>query len=598
MVPRSTSSPAPVRSAHPGFVLLLLAALPAGAAHWYVDDDNHTGTEHGTLLAPFTHIQAAIDAAAGGDTIAVAAGVYEEALTIVGKTLVLQGGFAGATPQHYASGRGGDFVTRFAGDYSSRLIGEATSPTIRIQGDDGGSAPLRGSTIDGFTISGGRRGIELTDWPPLDGVTITNNRIEANGLVDPAPDVGGGIYLGGHVDIRVDSNRISANRAERGGGLGGGGTDLVIIGNAINDNEGVSDHGGGVYLWGTGRFFDNFVSQNRIGESLGYGWGGGLVVFDRASDMRLSGNRFVGNFAPTAGGGVFIDDDATVVFDHNLVYRNLTEDPFGGSALYVDCGDQAIGSRVLVDHSTLVGNGYGESLESTSAVRVDCSDLSIRNSIVWDNSGRAFHLFDSATLTVGYSLIQSGWAELRSDEEGGFTVHPEAWPGMGNLVDIDPLFADPAQDDYHLRSVVGRWDAGLGQWVADTETSPAIDAAHPASPFIDEPRPNGWRANLGAYGNTAEASLSPHDGPLTVSCETGPRAVSGLDVVDTLEILSETEIVASGAVRVNAGGGLILQATHGMTIGPGFRVAAGGRFLAIVRETRCSGEVLMSGVGE
>jgi hypothetical protein len=44
--------------------------------------------------------------------------------------------------------------------------------------------------------------------------------------------------------------------------------------------------------------------------------------------------------------------------------------------------------------------------------------------------------------------------------------------------------------------------------------SPAIDAGDPAAPFAAESQPNGGRANLGAYGNTAEASRSvPEPGP-------------------------------------------------------------------------------------
>ncbi|MTW22677.1 hypothetical protein GJ668_16545 [Allochromatium palmeri] len=578
-------------------LLLFLVALQAAADHWYVDDDNHTGTEDGTRLAPFTHIQAAINAAASGDTISVAAGIYDEALTIADKTLVLQGGFAGATTQHYSTGQNGDFVTRFAGDDSSRLNGHAQAPTIRIEGDSSGS------TIDGFTITGGQRGIELPDWPLLNGLSITNNRIEGNGLADPAPDVGGGIVaLGGHTNIRVDSNHILGNRAGRGGGIAGGGINLTLTGNIISDNEGVLDHGGGVYLLGTGSIVGNLIANNRVGEDLGYGWGGGLVVVgngaDPRTDMRISGNRFVGNFAPSAGGGVYIDDGARAYFDHNLLYRNWIDSSFGGSALYVDCLDPAIRSSVEVNHSTFVANGVNATQDGTSAIRVDCSDLSVRNSIIWDNPGNAFNLFIAPTLTVQDSLIQSGWAEMLPGDDGDFVIHPEAWPGVGNLVDIDPLFVAPAQDDYHLRSVVGRWEAALGQWVRDADTSPAIDAAHPASPYVDEPRPNGWRANLGAYGNTAEASLSARDGPVTVSCETGPRWVTTLDVMDALEILSEIEIITSGAVTVHAGASLIIQATQGITIGQGFRIAAGGRFLAIVRETYCPDEALISGLAD
>ena len=39
--------------------------------------------------------------------------------------------------------------------------------------------------------------------------------------------------------------------------------------------------------------------------------------------------------------------------------------------------------------------------------------------------------------------------------------------------------------------------------------SPAIDAGDPTSDWRLEPKPNGKRVNLGYYGNTPEATMSP-----------------------------------------------------------------------------------------
>jgi hypothetical protein len=77
--------------------------------------------------------------------------------------------------------------------------------------------------------------------------------------------------------------------------------------------------------------------------------------------------------------------------------------------------------------------------------------------------------------------------------------------GGGNI-DADPLFADPANGDYHLKSPAGRW-TGSG-WAHDGVTSPCIDAGDPGSSYASEPSPNGGRINQGAYGNTEQASKS------------------------------------------------------------------------------------------
>jgi len=53
---------------------------------------------------------------------------------------------------------------------------------------------------------------------------------------------------------------------------------------------------------------------------------------------------------------------------------------------------------------------------------------------------------------------------------------------------------------------MGRWNGT--EWVIDDVTSPCIDAGAPDSDYTNEPADNGGRINIGAYGNTAEASLS------------------------------------------------------------------------------------------
>ncbi|MCK4252133.1 right-handed parallel beta-helix repeat-containing protein [candidate division WOR-3 bacterium] len=77
--------------------------------------------------------------------------------------------------------------------------------------------------------------------------------------------------------------------------------------------------------------------------------------------------------------------------------------------------------------------------------------------------------------------------------------------GTGNIGE-DPLFADTANGDFHLKSQYGRWDGVT--WVYDDTTSPCIDAGDPADDWSNEPEPNGGRINMGAYGNTTEASMS------------------------------------------------------------------------------------------
>jgi|GEM_PF-4109788 len=58
-------------------------------------------------------------------------------------------------------------------------------------------------------------------------------------------------------------------------------------------------------------------------------------------------------------------------------------------------------------------------------------------------------------------------------------------------------------DMYTDPRFVGEYDLHLAS------NSPAIDRANPHAPVGDEPEPNGGRANVGAYGQTTEATTSP-----------------------------------------------------------------------------------------
>ncbi|UCD29281.1 MAG: hypothetical protein JSV03_02030, partial [Planctomycetota bacterium] len=79
----------------------------------------------------------------------------------------------------------------------------------------------------------------------------------------------------------------------------------------------------------------------------------------------------------------------------------------------------------------------------------------------------------------------------------------------GNI-DADPVFADPNNGDYHLKSQAGRYDPNppAADWVRDEVTSPCIDASDPNSSIGQEPFPNGGIVKMGVYGGTAEASKS------------------------------------------------------------------------------------------
>ncbi|MDY7011655.1 MAG: right-handed parallel beta-helix repeat-containing protein [Planctomycetota bacterium] len=72
----------------------------------------------------------------------------------------------------------------------------------------------------------------------------------------------------------------------------------------------------------------------------------------------------------------------------------------------------------------------------------------------------------------------------------------------------DPLLTDPEKEDFHLKSKAGRWNPNAKKWVKDKVHSLCINSGDPKPECSNEPAPNGKRINMGAYGNTKEASKS------------------------------------------------------------------------------------------
>ncbi|UCE47670.1 MAG: hypothetical protein JSW47_18980 [Phycisphaerales bacterium] len=171
-----------------------------------------------------------------------------------------------------------------------------------------------------------------------------------------------------------------------------------------------------------------------------------------------------------------------------------------------------VGSSPTISNLTVVENTYGIDAYGDS-------EPDISNCIFWKNSGG-----DLFGCQARFSRIS------------------EAAPGQGNIT-ADPLFVDPNSGDYHLFSERGRYWGEHDVWVLDQMTSPCIDGGDPDVHPSDERMPNGARINMGAYGGTAQASMSPQalpsralnpsppDGAVQVEIDTilswdpGPNAV-------------------------------------------------------------------------
>jgi Right handed beta helix region len=435
--------------------------------------------------AAYKTIAAAVAAAKSGDSIQVQAGTYRERVVVNGKELKLLGGFAAG------------FKTRNPAANRTVIDGQGGGTTVFL-------SSARNSTVDGFTVTGGRAPLDQDNNARGSGiraeesgaVTIRNNLVEGN---DDGQDFNSCncSSLGGGIDVSSSlpraSARVSGNIVRNNGSIRGAamaiGVNAVIDGNLVENNRGGGDHGGGLYL-GAPRITvrQNLIRNNSIGGQAGYGWGGGAIFFgpgDPTPHATFEANRWVGNRAPSIGSALFVDEDAAITVVGDLFYDNACGTG-GGAALYVDgTGVPPTGSTATLENVTMTGHRCKPDIRGSAIFTEGGSSIAVRNSIITGNGGasQVFVCTDCAELpkppqsTIAYSLIGAGGAV-------------NAARGAGMLSGA-PGFARPASKDFHLAN-----------------GSNAIDAADPASKFGREPRPNGGRRNMGAYGGSVEATKS------------------------------------------------------------------------------------------
>jgi hypothetical protein len=332
--------------------------------------------------APYTSIQAAVNAANPGDVIQVFAGKYNESVTIPAAKprLTLIGASTGPThalnPQlasivDPAAGTGGVGFNVLANDTVIRgfTVGDVDDNTLQAVG-------IRtDATVSGFTIAGN----VVTDnsiglYPGSSGAKasyVTGNWVRGNNdgfLVAPAG--GSGMYsdqgarnlyvtgntitdqlnvavnfaglLGQQNNIRVEGNVIGeANRDDSGAAIVMiNTTNSSVTGNAIfqSNTHGVTAEGGNVNLTVRGNSVQNAswtgINVNTVysGPNLGTRIESNTVLYAGDSGIRLRGgatNSYVFNNTVqysqgtgATGNGIAIEDSSNNVVQSNRTYFN------------------------------------------------------------------------------------------------------------------------------------------------------------------------------------------------------------------------------------------------------------------------------------
>jgi hypothetical protein len=342
-------------------------------------------------------IQAAISAAANGDTVQVAPGTYVENLNFLGKAIR---------------------VISDQGPQVTIIDGNNAGSVVTFNSGEGPQSELRGFTVRNgrAQVRGGGIRIENNSSPTITGNIVVNNR---------AADGGGGISTSFSSPV-IQGNTIAYNGQIQGfsGGVGGGGvavvgaSSAVLLNNNISGNSWSTSSGGGITLFAAGT---PTIKNNLIANNSAYSDGGGIAMFNQ-SDAAIVQNVITGNTAPK-GGGLYwlVPSGARGPFlINNTISANSSPN---GSGIFADGFDVQV---QLINNIVVAAAG--------------------QNAIVCGT-------FDTKVPTFSFNDVV---ASAGSAYSGSCTTQT----GMNGNISVDPLFRDVSNADYHLQSGSPAIDSG------------------------------------------------------------------------------------------------------------------------------------------
>jgi uncharacterized repeat protein (TIGR01451 family) len=265
---------------------------------------------------------------------------------------------------------------------------------------------------------------------------LTGNRI----LDNDGNGNGGGLTIGwpsAAEAVTLTHNTISGNNAVWGGGLYLENTQALLADNTFQDNQ--SYEGGGAHMGGSQpiAFLDNRLYGNVSGGSMGGGNGGGVYV--ATQHAVLARNVFQRNTAKRGygrggnGGGVAIGADCTLI--NNAVTDNTGETSGPGIAVF--------GAEPELYHNTIANNSGG-----------DGSGLFVGKGGLQDEPGRPT-LYNTiiASQTLGVKVSDDAPQNLATMYGVLWWANTDNFTGTVfafDVVEDDPAFAQPANNDYHI----------------------------------------------------------------------------------------------------------------------------------------------------
>jgi len=363
-----------------------------------------------------------------------------------------------------------------------------------VQWNSGSGALLQGAgtqVLGGVYFNNKRDGLQVSgEGALIEGVEAFGNSV--------------GIRITGSNTANAEQSIVRNNQTHDNSSTGiNASTNVLVVDNTVYGQSGTGDLGIDIFR-AIAQGNEVYNNYNGIRQSTSTVVRNNIVYFNSnwgisttTSSALVENNQIYSNAI-----GLWLSAGTTNSSNqanNNVIYANSTSAVVlerGQQRFFNNTVDQVGGTAVLVQGGAKNIQIYGNILRVEDAVGLDVADNS---QVSFKSDYNIFELLGSSVL--------ARWSGVDFDNRTDWVF--EVGRDEHSLV-TDPLFVNPAGADGVLGySAVLEGDFGADDDYHLQAGSPGIDRGHPLHYYLAEPDANGGRVNVGAYGNTVEATTSP-----------------------------------------------------------------------------------------